>query len=482
MLETIREFGLEQLAARGEVHAARVAHARYFAELVHEADPHLRQSDQLHWLALLEAERDNVLAALKFLGDNGQAQPALDLAMRLTWYWTLLGSHGEAASWLGFALAVPGDVDPGRRAVAEVAHTISSMAGERSDDLDLSSMAQTMADLDARLAGADVGDEPLALLLRPVLSIFAGDAEAMNARIDEALASGDAWVRAAVHVMRANIAENDGDIDTMRSEAAIALEEFSSIGDRWGLAGTLASLALVRTLEGDLEGAAAAYREAAQHLDELGAVGDTGMLKMRLSNVLVRLGRHSEALQTLREAGEYAGRSRLDDLLLLIGQLGVASAMGDEAWASALAERLRERIRTSAQPAPYRGHPHAIALALLADHELTHADVAAAEASLAESYQVGLGTRDMPILATIGVSVARLAHVHGRDRTSAEVLGASAQLRGADDLTDPRICALRATLRSSLGDAFDAAYAAGRRLDRADALQRIDPAGLDASE
>ncbi|HET8615397.1 MAG TPA: BTAD domain-containing putative transcriptional regulator [Actinomycetales bacterium] len=480
MLETIREFCVEQLAVRGEVHAARAAHAGYFTALVHEADPHLRHRDQLHWLAVLEAERDNVLAALKFLGDNGEAQAAVDLAIRLTWYWTLLGSHGEAASWLGFALAVPGDVTPGRRAVAEVAHTISSMAGERSDDLDLTSMTRTMADLDARIASADVGDEPLALLLRPVLSIFSADAEALKARIEEALERGDAWVRAAVHVIAANVAENDGDLETMRSEATTALEEFSTIGDRWGLAGTLASLALVRTLDGDLEGAVEAYRQASQHLDELGARGDTGMLKMRLAGVLARLGRHDEALQALREAGEYTGRSRLDDTLLLIGQITVSSAMGDDFSTGALIERLRAQIAPVAQP--YRGHPHAIGLAVLADHDLSHAQVARATASLVEAYEVGLATRDMPILATVGVTVARLAHVRGLHRVAAEVLGACAQLRGADDLTDPRVAALHDQLRTCIGEAFDAAYEAGRRLDRSDALGRIDPAGLDAPE
>jgi hypothetical protein len=82
----------------------------------------------------------------------------------------------------------------------------------------------------------------------------------------------------------------------------------------------------------------------------------------------------------------------------------------------------------------------------------------------------------------IGVSVAGLALARGMHRSAAVVLGASAQLRGADDLTDPRIARLHGELSSSLGDAFGAAYGEGRRLSRTDALGRIDPARLDASE
>jgi predicted ATPase/DNA-binding SARP family transcriptional activator len=482
MLETIREFCLEQLADHGAVQAARTAHARYFADLVHEADPHLRQHDQLHWLALLEVERDNILAALKFLGDSGDAQGAVDLALGLSWYWTLLGSHSEAATWLRYALAVPGDVAPGRRTLAEAACSISSMAGERGEDLDFSALTRTMAELDARVAGVDLGDEPLAVLLRPLLSIFSGDVELTSTRISEALERGDAWVRAAVHVLSANLAENDGDIDTMRSEATTALAEFSTIGDRWGLAGTLSSLALVRTLDGDLEGALGAYRQAAQHLDELGASSDTGMLKMRLSGVLARLGRYDEALATLREAGEHTARSRLDDTLLMVGELGILTAMGDEQAALALSERLREQVRTTTRPHPPLGHPHAIALAVLADTDLIAGELARAQATLAESYAVGRSTRDMPIMAMIGVSVAGLALARGMHRSAAVVLGASAQLRGADDLTDPRIARLHGELSSALGDAFGDAYGEGRRLSRTDALGRIDPARLDASE
>ena len=101
MLETLREFGLELMAERGEVIEQRRRHAAQFAALVRDASPHTRRAEQLEWMARLEAERDNILAALRFVCDDGQAQAALDLALDMATYWTVTGRHADASgSWM----------------------------------------------------------------------------------------------------------------------------------------------------------------------------------------------------------------------------------------------------------------------------------------------------------------------------------------------------------------------------------------------
>ncbi|MGZ4354706.1 MAG: ATP-binding protein, partial [Gaiellaceae bacterium] len=79
MLETIREFAARQFEASDEVDALRLRHAEFFAELVEQADPHLRRGpDQQGWTARVAADYDNVRAAVNF-GLEG----APPLAMRL---------------------------------------------------------------------------------------------------------------------------------------------------------------------------------------------------------------------------------------------------------------------------------------------------------------------------------------------------------------------------------------------------------------
>jgi hypothetical protein len=88
-----------------------------------------------------------------------------------------------------------------------------------------------------------------------------------------------------------------------------------------------------------------------------------------------------------------------------------------------------------------------------------------------------VGTDDLPVVALVGLAVAALAHHDGAPVDAAEILGAAARLRGSADRTNPDVVALTARLRDVLGDvAFEAAFAAGRALDRDAALARLDPA------
>ena len=73
MLETLREYGIERLAERDELPAARLAHAEHYAAVVIDCEPILRSRGQLSALARLAVERDNVSAALRYLADAAGA-------------------------------------------------------------------------------------------------------------------------------------------------------------------------------------------------------------------------------------------------------------------------------------------------------------------------------------------------------------------------------------------------------------------------
>jgi predicted ATPase len=104
MLETVREFGLEALAAAGEERLARRAALEHALALTEEAQVGLRGPDQARWLTALAAELDNVRAALGWaLADA--PDDALALAAGLSWFWYLRGHYREGSAWLEAALA-----------------------------------------------------------------------------------------------------------------------------------------------------------------------------------------------------------------------------------------------------------------------------------------------------------------------------------------------------------------------------------------
>ena len=109
MLETLREFALEQLAAHGEEHATRRAHAAYFGVLAQAAEPGLRGADQQQWRDRLENDLDNLRAALGWsTGDSACAEDAasgLRLAGALWYFWFQRGLPGEGRRWLMQTLA-----------------------------------------------------------------------------------------------------------------------------------------------------------------------------------------------------------------------------------------------------------------------------------------------------------------------------------------------------------------------------------------
>src|SRR6266581_1332644 len=107
MLETIREFGLEQLHQLGELEAAHRAHARYYLRLVETAEPHLLGPDQLLWFARLEQDLDNLRAILQagMSGGAEEVELALRLAGALRLFWISQGYLREGRDVLERLLA-----------------------------------------------------------------------------------------------------------------------------------------------------------------------------------------------------------------------------------------------------------------------------------------------------------------------------------------------------------------------------------------
>ena len=106
MLETIREFGLEQLAHTHELEAARHAHAKYYLSFVEEAETYLTGADQKAWIKRLDREQDNLRAALHWAIEHHAGELAQRMAGALQPFWLTRGYWSEGRRWLEEALAM----------------------------------------------------------------------------------------------------------------------------------------------------------------------------------------------------------------------------------------------------------------------------------------------------------------------------------------------------------------------------------------
>jgi predicted ATPase/class 3 adenylate cyclase/tetratricopeptide (TPR) repeat protein len=100
MLETIRAYALEQLAASGERAATQRRHLQVFLALAEEAEPQIQGPDQAAWLDHLAHEHDNLRTALQWALDNGEAEGGLRLAAALGEFWWPRGYIREGRRWL----------------------------------------------------------------------------------------------------------------------------------------------------------------------------------------------------------------------------------------------------------------------------------------------------------------------------------------------------------------------------------------------
>jgi tetratricopeptide (TPR) repeat protein len=385
---------------------------------------------------------------------------------------------------LELAWNVPGEADPDLRTIIDAMHTIVSAVGAgEGGEAPPGGAGQeaAVAELTSRVYAVNIERYPLAGLLRPVVAMFAHDKDKVRQFLQEAQASGDEWLAAATWMITAAFYENDGDIPGTRAAGAEALARFRVLGERWGLASALRIDGELRILDGDLDGAAARFAEASAALREIGSHDDEGHMAMRLAGIAIRRGDYDTARELYRTIWEQAKGEGLP-----LEQAMAATWTGMFDMLLGNVDQAREMYVTASQQYAKASIMNAIRHHVLAMMESLGLLVALAEGDLplareraALAYQAGVDSTDMPLLATAGWATTDLAIALGQFERAARILGAAAAVRGAEDPGDPTIARLTARLREALGDeGYASAYAAGKKLDRAEAISCLDPATL----
>jgi non-specific serine/threonine protein kinase len=310
MLETIREYGLERLAGSGgypgEEASARRAHAAHFLALAEEAAPHLMPGQEdMAWVARLEAEHDNLRAALAWLAQTGEGEELLRLAGALFWFWKVRAHFREGSAWLERALALAGDDAP----VVLRAQALTGAGDLASYELD-NRRAEALFEQSLVLWRGLGETEQIAVNLLWIAFPLRNQgryAEAV-ARLEEGLALleelGDSSATAAPMATYAlsclgGLAFEQGDYGRAGEYLAEALARQRAKGYDWWVGSTLFDLGRLAYGRGNLVEAATRYREALELGRILGEPWLVAGVLRRLAEVALGWGKPEQAARWL---------------------------------------------------------------------------------------------------------------------------------------------------------------------------------------
>jgi tetratricopeptide (TPR) repeat protein len=298
MLETIREYALEQLDADEEAEFVRRRHAEHFLKLA-ESEP---VAEQAAWLARIEAERDNFRGALTWCLDLGEASLALRIAAALWEFWWVRGHLAEGRGWLDAALAQGRNAPPELRARA--LHAAGSLATRQGDYEAAAGLFEESLALWEELG--DAAGTARSLLSMGTVAAEQGDQERA---IELSERSAELYQESGDQRGHAHAVSNLGGIALERGEYAKAaqLSEqayglFETLEDAEGMAFALVNQGFAALSEGQHDRAVEHLREALRRLAELEFKDVIGYCFEGLAAVLALTGRAQEACKLLGAA------------------------------------------------------------------------------------------------------------------------------------------------------------------------------------
>jgi predicted ATPase/DNA-binding XRE family transcriptional regulator len=334
MLDVIREFASERCEERGSLQRT---HAGYYLAFAEQAEPEFGAGAQEEWFERIEADHDNMRAALRFALDEQDGELAVRIAGALWQFWRAHQHFDEGRTWLREALRLRSG--PHERAKALWG---AAWLAFHQDDFDEAGALSVEGLALARQSG-DPTDTRNALAVRGMVAMSQRRyAEALKS-FEEGLAlcrSGEAsWLLATSVLNLATATMHAGDLAGAEHLFEEALERYSALGDRRFSNRTKMHIAQVALLSGDAPRARAV---AAASLQDNAAIGDGPGIAELLETLSAIDAGTSPANAALIAGAADALRGMIDarpmpfDRDFTQSQLGAArSALSERAWESA---------------------------------------------------------------------------------------------------------------------------------------------------
>ncbi|HEY1016008.1 MAG TPA: tetratricopeptide repeat protein, partial [Herpetosiphonaceae bacterium] len=346
LLQTIRDFALEQLEAAGELTALRARHCRYYAGLAEASEPGLRSSQQQGWLARLTYEQENLRAALHWSLEEDR-DAAARLAGSLWRFWMMRSQWTEGRMWISAALAGGEELAVARRATLLLAE---GALAHRQGDVAHSAVALTESVAAWEQTADRIGK---ALALNAL-----GSTRRVQGLFDEAqrlfAASLAVWRDLDDPAGISTVLHNMGTIFSHRGEHQQArphYEEAVNLQRRHGLASLLASsldaLGYTSSEEGDFARASALYGESFDLHNRLGNRAGIALGLINFAEVAYAQGQFDHAERLLAQSA--AAAQGIDDLNHRLYWTLNTAALAFERGRHAEAQRLFEEGLTISQ-------------------------------------------------------------------------------------------------------------------------------------
>lgn len=465
MLQTIRLYGAERLAEAGEAEVFAARHGRWYAALAEEAEPALTGPGQVSWLDRLDADHDNLRAALKWAADGGHGEEALRLAGSLALFWRVRGYFAEGRRWLETALAIS-SAQAGSEAHGLAlwgAALLSNMVGDRPAAVRFGQQSLELA-----RQRQDLRAEARSLLVLANAGMWT-DAERtvpmLQEAVDTARRADDPWCLAHALGLIGRVREHAGD----SAQARTVLEECVAVAEaakdqqslRLGLL-VLGDLALHRgamsEAAGLLEQALGAARVLAEPYAVSVALGSLAELLAEQGELDRAADLQREALGLARQAGSADGQA---GALFALGELG--SQLGHTSGARYCYQQAMETLSKAGYSihAPLQG---------LGQVALVEGDLATARAMLTEALALARATGDKRAIAGALSALGALEVTEGRHQEAVQCYLEALELRHKVGAA-ARVADSLETVAGAAGSIGDLDYAA-RLLGAAEALRQ----------